>query len=190
MRSLYIIGLVGAVIIVGLLVSVAAFDSTVHTRKVNTYVEPQTAVRATLHSNASNGQVALTLNTVSDATDPGVSDLWTTLNLEAEGAGIYKHPLAPPSGERYLIANLTVTNVQREPVAFHYTDLFLVTQNGSAYYANYAVCDANCSAQALKERTLPAGASYVTYVLFSVPVAAHCDRLVYSSTPQIVVVLS
>ena len=94
--------------------------------------------------------------------------------------------LTPPPGERYLVANLTVTNVQPTDVHFSYMDFAVLTPNNTAYYANIAVCNESCS-HALENRTLSAGFTSDLYVLFSVPEGADVDKVVYTtSNPPIV----
>jgi hypothetical protein len=94
--------------------------------------------------------------------------------------------LKPSPGERYLIANITVTNVQPIAAHFNYMAFALLTPNDTAYYANVAVCNASCS-HALQNRTLSAGFTDNIYVLFSVPEGADIQEVVYTtSAPPIV----
>ena len=98
-------------------------------------------------------------------------------------------PLAPPQEEKYLVVNVTVANVQREPVPFSYTRFFLVDARGATYYANFAVCDRSCSAEVLHNSTLSGSYATGLYVLFAVPTTAQASKLVYASDPQIVLAL-
>ena len=63
----------------------------------------------------------------------------------------------------------------------------LVARDGTAYYANYAVCNTGCSAQALKNRALNETFTSDLYVLFSVPTATQPIQIAYTgATPPIV----
>ena len=152
--------------------------------KKSTYQEPASAIHASLGKSASAGGIALTLNGITDASDPATRDTWVALNLNAS---VYNHTLTPPPGDQYLIANVTVTNVQQAQIPFTHAAFVLVTPDGTAYYANYAVCSKNCAAQALKNRTLNETFSSDVYVLFSVPAGTSDVKLVYTaSDPPIV----
>jgi hypothetical protein len=63
----------------------------------------------------------------------------------------------------------------------------LLTSNGTAYYANYPACNANCSAQALINQTLKAGFSSDLYVIFSVPAGTSAAQLVYAASNPVIV---
>jgi hypothetical protein len=83
-----------------------------------------------------------------------------------------------------------VTNARSAAVPFTYTDFFMVGRDGSAYYANFAVCNLSCSAATLKHQTLPKSFTSDLYVLFSVPTTADAAKLVYASSPPIVIDLA
>lgn len=146
------------------------------------------AVHASLGKTVNDGTVALRLNGVSDASDPATSTTWIALNREAwDAGGIYNYSLTPAPGDRYLVANVTVTNVQRAEVPFSYGDFVLISRDNSAYYPNYAVCNASCSASALKNGTLSGRSANELYVLFSVPTAAQPVEFAYAgSSPPVV----
>jgi hypothetical protein len=127
--------------------------------------------------------ISLRLNNVSDVSNQETRDTWVKFNQQKV---MYNLSLTPSPGERYLVANLTVTNVQPTAVRFSYMDFALLTPNNTAYYANIAVCNASCS-HALVNRTLSAGFTDNLYVLFSVPEGAHIKEVVYTtSNPPIV----
>jgi hypothetical protein len=152
-----------------------------------TYNEPASAVRASLGETASDGTIALRLNGISDASNPATSSAWIEFNLAPGPNIIYNFSLTPPPASRYLIANVTVTNVHHTQIPFDYGDFVLIARDGTAYYANYAVCNAGCSAQALENRTLNATFASDLYVLFSVPSATQPLQIAYTgATPPIV----
>ncbi|MGZ4853375.1 MAG: hypothetical protein ACXV3D_09350, partial [Halobacteriota archaeon] len=62
--------------------------------------------------------------------------------------------LTPPPASRYLVTNVTVTNVHHTEIPFAYGNFVLIARDGTAYYANYAVCSKGCSAQALTNGVL------------------------------------
>jgi hypothetical protein len=93
---------------------------------------------------------------------------------------VYRFSLTPPSGDAYLIANVTVTNVHHAEIPFDYGYFVLVAHDGTAYYASYAVCNSGCSAQALQNSTLNATFTSDVYVLFSVPSAAQPMQIAYT----------
>ena len=102
-------------------------------------------------------------------------------------AGVYQFSLTPPPASRYLVANVTVTNVHHTEIPFDYGDFVLIAHDGTAYYANYAVCNTGCSAQALANRTLNETFTSDMYVLFSVPAGTQPTQIVYTgATPPIV----
>jgi hypothetical protein len=150
----------------------------------STYQEPASAIRASLGKSASDGRIALTLNGITNASDPATRDTWIALNANAS---VYSHTLTPPPGDQYLIANVTVTNVHQAQIPFTHAAFALVTPDGTAYYANYAVCSSGCDAQAFKNSTLNETFSSDMYVLFSVPAGTSDVKLVYTaSDPPIV----
>jgi hypothetical protein len=64
---------------------------------------------------------------------------------------------------------------------------FSLRSDGTAHYANYAVCNASCSPQALKKSTLNETFTSDVYVLFSVPAATQPVQLAYTgAVPPIV----
>jgi len=152
------------------------------------YNEPASAVHAALGETASDGTVALRLNGISDASNPATSSTWIELNLApGPGAQLYNFSLTPPPGSRYFVANVTVTNVQHSEIPFDYGYFVLIAHDGSSYYANYAVCNVGCSAQALSNRTLNQGFSSDMYVLFSVPTSTQPAQIAYTgANPPIV----
>jgi hypothetical protein len=152
--------------------------------KEATYKEPASAVRASLGKTATSDAISLRLNGIADGSDPATRDVWIKLNLDS---GLYNISLTPSPGDRYVVANVTVTNVQHTQVPFTYAAFVLLAPDNNAYYANYAVCSRSCSAQALQNQTLNAGFSNDLYVLFSVPGGTHVQKVVYTaSNPPIV----
>jgi hypothetical protein len=184
-----------AVVIVAIAIAliaagVGAFVVTVHPSEDATYTEAASSVRAGPHTNATNGQVVLRVNNVSDASDPATAGVWVSLSQQAHNAGVDYRALTTSPGEKNLVANITVTNARSAVVPFTYTDFVIVGRDGSAYYANYAVCDHSCAAAALRNRTLPESFASDLYVLFSVPTTADAAKLVYASSPPIVLNLA
>jgi hypothetical protein len=171
--------------------SIEAFVVTVHPSEDATYAEAASSVRAAPHTNATNGQVVLRVNNVNDASDPATAAVWANLSVQAHfEVSMYYRALTPSPGEKNLVANITVTNARSAAVPFTYTDFVIVGRDGSAYYANYAVCNRSCSAAALRNLTLPESFASDLYVLFSVPATAHAAKLVYASSPPIVMDLA
>jgi hypothetical protein len=144
------------------------------------YTEPASAVHASQGTTASDGTIALRLNGISDASNPATSSTWIEFNLESGRSGVYNLSLTPPSASRYLVANVTVTNVHHTKIPFAYGDFVLIARDGTAYYANVAVCNTGCAAQALKNRALNETFANDIYVLFSVPSATQPTTLVYT----------
>ena len=180
------IAIVILVVIVALAASIATFVSTSPASDV-TYQEPASAVHASLRQTVSNGTIALRLNGISDPSNPATSSVWITFNREGQASGVYRFSLTPPPGDSYLVANVTVTNVHHAEIPFSYTDFVLISNDGTAYYPNYAECSSGCSAQALAARALNENFTSDVYVLFSVPAATHPTQLVYTaSSPPIV----
>ena len=152
-----------------------------------TYTVPASAVRASLGETASNGTIALRLNSINDASDPATASVWVEFNNQDYANGVYYFSLTPPPASRYLVANVTVTNVNHTQIPFDYGDFVLIARDGTAYYANYAVCNAGCSAQALAGSALNETFSSDVYVLFSVPSATQPMQIAYTgATPPIV----
>ncbi|MGZ4847695.1 MAG: hypothetical protein ACXV3E_07930, partial [Halobacteriota archaeon] len=170
--------------------SVGAFVITFHPSEYATYTEAASSIRAAPYTNATNGQVALRVNNMSDASDPATAAVWANLSLQAHHLAVDYRALTPSPGEKNLVANITVTNARPAAVPFTYTDFVIVGRNGSAYHANYAVCNSSCSAAALRNRTLPESFASDLYVLFSVPATADAAQLVYASSPPIVMDLA
>jgi hypothetical protein len=141
-----------------------------------------------LGETASDGTIALRLNRISDASDPATSSTWIEFNNESRaGSNVYPLSLTPPPASRYLVANVTVTNVHNAQIPFDYGYFVLVARDGTAYYANYAVCNTGCSAQALANRALNKTFTNDVYVLFSVPTATQPMQIAYTgATPPIV----
>jgi uncharacterized protein (UPF0333 family) len=178
--------LVILLVIVVLAASIATFVSTSPASK-GTYQEPASAVHASLGETVSDGTIGLRLNSISDASNPTASSAWITLNVEAHENGVYRFSLTPPPGDSYLIANVTVTNVHHTEIPFEPGDFVLIARDGTAYYANYAVCNTGCSAQALVSRALNETFTSDVYVLFSVPTATQPTQIAYTgATPPIV----
>jgi hypothetical protein len=149
-----------------------------------TYNEPASAIHASLGKTASDGTIALRLNGISDARDPATSSTWIEFNNRSV---VYDLSLTPPPASRYLVANVTVTNVHNTQIPFDYGYFVLVARDGTAYYANYAVCNTGCSAQALKNNALNETFTSDLYVLFSVPSATQPTQIAYTgATPPIV----
>ncbi len=179
-----------AIAIVIITAGIGAFIVTVHPSEDAPYTETASSVRAAPYTTATNGQVVLRVNNVSDASDPATAGVWANLSLQAHHKGVYYRALTPSPGEKNLVANITVTNARSAAVPFTYTDFVIVGRDGSAYYANYAVCNSSCSAAALKNRTLPESFASDLYVLFSVPATTDAAKLVYASSPPIVMDLT
>ena len=152
-----------------------------------TYTVPASAERASLGETASNGTIALRLNSISDASDPATASVWVEFNSQDYATGVYYFSLTPPPASRYLVANVTVTNVNHTEIPFDYGDFVLIAHDGTAYYANYAVCNAGCSAQALAGSALNENFTSDVYVLFSVASATQPMQIAYTgATPPIV----
>jgi len=140
-----------------------------------------------LGETASNGTIALRLNSISDASDPATASVWVEFNNQDYANGVYYFSLTPPPASRYLVANVSVTNVNHTEIPFDYGDFVLIAHDGTAYYANYAVCNTGCSAQALANHVLNATFSSDVYVLFSVPPATQPIQIAYTgANPPIV----
>ena len=151
-----------------------------------TYTVPASAVHASLGTTASDGTIALRLNSISDASNPATSSTWIEFNSE-KGHVPYNFSLTPPPASRYLVANVTVTNERHAKIPFDYGDFVLIARDGAAYYANVAVCNTGCNAQALKTSALNDSFTSDMYVLFSVPTAAQPVKLAYTgANPPIV----
>ena len=134
--------------------------------------ELASAVHASLGKTGSDGTIALRLNRISDASDPATASVWVKFNNKSFAAsGVYNFSLTRPPVRRYIVAN--VTNVHHTEIPFNYGYFVLIARDGTAYYANYAVCSAGCSAQALKNRALNETFMSDVSVLFSVPSAAQ-----------------
>jgi hypothetical protein len=152
-----------------------------------TYTVPASAERASLGETASNGTIALRLNSISDASNPATASVWVEFNNGDYANGVYYLSLTPPPSSRYLVANVTVTNVHHTQIPFDYGDFVLIARDGTAYYANYAVCNAGCSAQALAGRALNENFTSDMYVLFSVASATQPIQIAYTgANPPIV----
>ncbi len=178
----------GAALVILLIVVALAASVFLSASPANvTYNEPASAVYASLGETASDGTITLRLNRISDASDPATSSTWIEFNNESRAGGVYPLSLTPPPASRYLVANVTVTNVHNTQIPFDYGDFVLIARDGTAYYANYAVCNTGCSAQALASRALNETFTNDVYVLFSVPTATQPMQIAYTgSTPPIV----
>jgi hypothetical protein len=178
----------GLVVLLVVVVLAASADSLLSAPPANVaYTVPASAVRVSSGETASDGTIALRLNNVSDASNAATSSVWIEYNLALGPNAIYNFSLTPPPASRYLVANVTVTNVRHTEIPFTYGDFVLIGRDGTAYYANYAVCNAGCSAQALENRTLNETFTSNVYVLFSVPSATEPVEIVYTgATPPIV----
>jgi hypothetical protein len=108
------LALVVCLIVVAL--AAGAFLSTPGANVV-TYHAPASAVHASLGETASDGTIALRLNGISDASNPATSSAWVTFNVES---GLYHFSLTPPPASRYLVANVTITNVHHAEIPFDY----------------------------------------------------------------------
>ncbi len=173
------LAIVGSLIVIAL----AASFLSASPAKV-TYNAPALAVHASLGETASDGTIALRLNGISDASDPATSSVWIKFN---NGSVVYDLSLTPPPASRYLVANVTVTNVHHTKIPFDYGDFVLIARDGTAYYANYAVCNKGCSAQALQNSALNETFASDVYVLFSVPTATQPVQIAYTgANPPIV----
>ncbi len=147
--------------------------------------EPQSPVRVRIHENATTSSIGVRLNNLADASDPTTSRAWATFNVES---GLANVTLAAPRGAMTLVANVTVTSVQHNPVKCSYADFALVTRDKNAYYPGYAVCNASCSRDLLVNRTLSRDSANDVYLLFSLPATAQTSELVYTgSDPPIVI---
>jgi hypothetical protein len=141
-----------------------------------------------LGKTATSDTIALRLNGITDASDPATRTLWAKLNdIIPSGGGIYNMSLTPPPGDRYLVANVTVTNTKSTSVPFSFTPFLLLTPDNTVYYSNYAVCGYNCTKQALLNRTLDARFSSDLYVLFSVPAGTNAQKVVYTTSNPVIV---
>jgi hypothetical protein len=180
-----------ALALVVLLVVIVAASAFLSAQPANvTYTVPASAERASLGETASNGTIALRLNSINDASDPATSRAWVEFNNEDYATGVYYFSLTPPPASRYLVANVTVTNVNHTEVPFDYGDFVLIARDGTAYYANYAVCNAGCSAQALAKGALNETFTSDVYVLFSVPSATQPTQIAYTGANPPVVMSS
>ena len=183
-KQLVVVVIVILLIAVGLAASMGTFLATIPTKEA-TYKAPASAVRASLGTTASSDTISLRLNGVTDASNPATRDIWVKFNNESANV-TYRMSLTPPPGERYLIANITVTNVRPTNVHFSDTAFAVLTANNTAYYSNYAVCNQNCS-RALENRTLSGGFTSNVYVLFSVPVGTDAEKVVYTASNPVIV---
>jgi hypothetical protein len=173
------------------MVSIEALFADVHTAPDGTYSEIAGSIQGPAYTNVTNGKIALTTNNLTDASSPAARDTWIRASNESrEASDIYNHSLVPPAGEKYLIANVTVTNVAHRQESFSYADFFIVAKDGRTYYANYAVCSAYCTANVLKSRTLSDNYTSDLYLLFSMPATSEATKLVYASNPPIVMTLA
>ncbi len=160
-----------------------------HSSPDGTYVESPSSIRSSLHSNATSGHVKLRVDKVADASTREMRTTWERYNREDLNGSLYSHPLVPPAGEKYLIANITVTNTAQRDVSFSYGNTYLVGRDGSTYYANYASAETSVK-QLNSKGMLRGGATDTLYVLFAVPSEAQPVKLVYDSHPPIVVRLT
>jgi Domain of unknown function (DUF4352) len=177
------------IIVIALAAITGAYLAATPTYEI-TYKEPASAVHASLGKTATSDTIALRLNSVTNGSNPATAAAWAKFNVDsglASGIWLYNITLTPPPGDSYLVANLTVTNVQHTPVPFSYAALALLAANSTAYYANYPACNANCSAQALDNQTLNAGFSSDLYVIFSVPEGTSAAKLVYTASNPVIV---
>jgi hypothetical protein len=172
------------------LVSMEALFANVRTAPDGTYSEIAGSIQGPAHANVTNGAITLRVNNLTDASNPAARDLWAKLNNDFNESHMYNHTLVPPAGEKYLIANVTVTNVAHRQQPFSIVDFFLVAKDGRTYYANYAVCSAYCSANVLQNRTLSDNYTSDLYLLFSMPATSEATKLVYASNPPIVMTLA
>jgi hypothetical protein len=176
------LGLVVLLVVVALAASVVFLSA-----PPVTYTVPASAERASLGETASNGTIALRLNSISNASDPATAGVWVEFNNQDYANGVYYFSLTPPPASRYLVANVTVTNVNHTQIPFDYGDFVLIARDGTAYYANYAVCNVGCSAQALAGSALNENFTSDMYVLFSVASATQPIQIAYTgATPPIV----
>ncbi|MDD1720959.1 MAG: DUF4352 domain-containing protein [Euryarchaeota archaeon] len=153
------------------------------------YVESPTSIHASLGAKATSGPVVLRVNTVGNAATQEVSVTWEQVGLSANNSHIYYTTLVPPADEKYLIANITVTNAEHNPLSFKYTDLYLVGSDKHTYYATYALCGEACSADTLSNHTLDGDTTSTMYILFAASETAQVSSLVYASDPPLVVSL-
>jgi hypothetical protein len=189
-RRAVIVAFIVVIVASGAIVSIEAFFANVQTAPDGTYSEIAGSIQGPSHANVTNGAITLKVNNLTDASNPAARDIWAKLNNQSNGSFMYNHTLVPPAGEQYLIANVTVTNVAHRQEPFSYADFFLVAKDGRIYYANYAVCGAYCSANVLQNRTLSSNFTGDLYVLFSIPATSEATKLVYGSSPPIVVTVA
>jgi len=143
----------GVVILLVVVVLAASARSLLSVPPANvTYTVPASAVRVSLGETGSDGTIAFRLNNVSDASNPATSSVWIEYNRESN-PDVYNFSLTP-AANRYLIANVTVSNARHMKIPFDYGDFVLIARDGTAYYASYAVCSTGCSVQALATSTL------------------------------------
>jgi hypothetical protein len=182
------LALIGLLVVVALAASAESFLSTSPANI--TYSVPASAVHASLRETAVGGTIALRLNGISDTSNPATSSAWVEFNRESQASDVYAFSLTPPPARHYLVANVTVTNVHHTKISFDYGDFVLIARDGTAYYANYAVCNTGCSAQALKNRALNATFTSDLYVLFSVPTGTLPTQVAYTGTDRPIVMSS
>ncbi len=193
-RTIVILSIIAAVALI-VLASVGVPVPDVHETPEGVYVEAGSSIRASPHTSVSNGHVTLRVNGVEDASSRAMSDAWVKLGLTVDetyknqSGRFYNHTLVPPDGDRYLIANVTVANAKQQATPFTYTDFYLVGSDGRTYYANYAMCGAECTTSVLRNHAASAKSASDLYVLFSMPATVNAVKLVYSSRPPIVVTL-
>jgi hypothetical protein len=176
-----------AIVVVLIVTALAASANSFLSAPTNdvTYKEPTSAVHASLGETASDGTIALRLNDINDTSNPGTSSAWIEFNRESRG--VYNFSLTPPPASRNLVSNVSVTNVHHTEIPFAYGDFVLIARDGTAYYANFAVCSKSCSAQALTNGVLGETFTSDLHVLFSVPSATQPIEIVYTgASPPIV----
>ena len=132
-KQLVVVGIVILLVVVALAASIGTLFATTPTEEA-TYKAPASAVRASLGTTANSDTIALRLNGVSDASKPTTRDTWVKFNNESANV-TYRMSLTPPAGERYLIANVTVTNVRSTDVHFSDTAFAVLSANNTAYYS-------------------------------------------------------
>lgn len=181
-----VIAIVILLVVVGLVASAQVLSSPASDDNI-IYTVPASAVRAPLHESASDGEIALRLNGISDASNSATQRVWVTYSLQSYA---YNFSLTPAPGDRYMVANVTVANERQTNVPFSYTHFVLLSPDNAAYYANYGVCGYRCSANVLLNRTLSGGETDNVYVLFSVPAGTQAAQLVYTASTRPIVLSS
>ena len=116
-------------IVIALAAIAGTFLATAPTYEI-TYKEPASAVHASLGKTATSNTIALRLNSITDGSNPATSAAWANLYQNKTGGWLFNVSLTPRTpNDRYLVANITVTNAQPTQVPFSYGAFVLLTPN-------------------------------------------------------------